>query len=93
MHSSDVREWIEAYEQSRRRREKEKAQVELDRLALITRDEDQLPGESAYGPDWQRETSGVGQEEWPVSKPVDAATRLVLLMGVAIIASLAGRFG
>ncbi len=40
MQGNAVREWNEAYERSRRRREEYRARLELDRLGLITRDDD-----------------------------------------------------
>ena len=48
MHSSDVNEWIEDYERSRP--EVDRARSSLDRLALITRDEDDFAGHRQWGP-------------------------------------------
>ena len=89
MHSSDVRAWIEAYERSQS--ERGKPHRELDRLALITRDEDLDECDPELDGPWNRDRA-VREEPWP-PWPLETATRLALLVGAAMIAALAILFG
>jgi hypothetical protein len=86
MHSSDVRKWINAYEQTHR--EQDQGRLELDRLGLISRDEDRAAGDSGLDGQWNREHGA-----WEESRPFDTATRLVVLVGTGIIAALVIFFG
>ena len=90
MHSTDVRKWIEAYERSQPDRKADRAHLELDRLGLITRDEDD---ESDSGLDGQWDRAHDAWEGAPRSRPLDTATRVALVVGAATIAVLAIFFG
>jgi hypothetical protein len=89
MHSSDVHEWIKAYERSRRTQAE--AHRELDRLGLITRDDERDECDLEIGGHGNRERAG-----WEESQPpliLETVTRMALLIGTAMIAALAIYFG
>jgi len=86
MHSSDVRKWINAYEHTHR--EQDPGRRELDRLGLISRDEDHDARDSGLDGQWNREHGA-----WEESRPFETATRLMILVGTAMIAALVILFG
>jgi hypothetical protein len=89
MHSSDVHEWIEAYERSHRKQDE--GHLELDRLGLITRNDDLDACDLGLGGQWNHDWAP--WEQSPPSRPLQTATRLALLVGTATIAALAIFFG
>jgi hypothetical protein len=89
MHSNDVRRWIEAYESSQR--QAEKGRQELERLGLITPYAEDF--ESDSGLDGQRSRERNACEAPSRSRSGQTATRLALLVGAVMIATLAIFFG
>ncbi len=88
MHSSDVRKWIDSYDRAHRK--EDAGRRELDRLAMLSQDEE-LECDSGQSGRWNRGTAA--WEESPSSKPAESTMRLALLFGAATIAALAIFFG
>jgi hypothetical protein len=90
---SDVHAWFTAYDREQRARKEGRAGLAW--LGLVGGEDEEQRPELAY---FERNVEPVGPvsshgEGMPVSKPVDTATRLALLLWAGTIASLAVLFG
>src|SRR5256885_15709386 len=89
-------EWFDASERSRRREDAGRA--ELARLGLLSFREEEIRAEGGeFARDAvdgkRRRRATAGAQRWALSRPVDMATGVGVLVGAALIASLAGGFG